>query len=215
MRWPAKRVISEKGVKEDIMLPLMYQKGIYPVVFTLFFLSWCISELGGPARWQGSKEAQKRDRGSTIVLATSTGTGVLFFFLFPVLLPWTTITLFAPFLFFGGGMIVLLGTGLRWWAIKCLGKSFTGSVMVEASQQLVQSGPYKFVRHPAYTGILVVVMGFGLMMDNWASLLSITLGMSIGLFYRILIEEAALKQHFGEQYQAYTLNTRRLIPFLL
>jgi protein-S-isoprenylcysteine O-methyltransferase Ste14 len=195
-------------------MPLIYSNRGYTLLFALFFLSWCVSELLGPARWQGSKEAQNRDRGSTMLLAASTGTGVLFFFLFPVLIPRTTIAFFAQFVFWGGVLVVVLGTGLRWWAIRFLGKSFTGSVVVEASQQLVQSGPYRLVRHPSYTGILLVVFGFGLMVNNWASLLSITIGMFIGLLYRILIEEEAMKQHFGRAYEEYMANTKRLVPLL-
>lgn len=195
-------------------MPLIYSDRMYALLFALLFGAWCISELLGPARWQGSKEAQKQDRGSTILLAVSTGIGVLFFFILPTFIE-LPITAIAQFAFFVGTIVIVLGSGLRWWAIRHLGKSFTGSVVVEESQKLVMNGPYCCIRHPAYTGILLVVLGFGLIMNNWASLLSITIGMSIGLLYRISVEEAALRQHFGEKYQAYMAGTKRLIPFLI
>lgn len=194
-------------------MPLIYTNVFYRVIFIVLFLLWCCSELVGPARWQGSKEAKRRDHGSTIVLAVSNGLGVFGFFVLPAYIK--TALPVASLVFLFGTVVIVLGTTLRWWAIICLGSRFTGSVVVETSQQLVQSGPYTLIRHPSYTGILLVVIGFGLMMGNWASLLSITAGMGIGLFYRILVEEAALKQHFGEPYLAYMGQTKRLVPFLL
>ena len=196
-------------------MPLVYSNRVFTLIFALFFLSWVASELLGPARWQGSAGAQRRDRGSTAVLALSAGVGVVFFFAFPLIAPGTTISTGQQLPFFGVGMaIVLLGTALRWQAIRTLGSSFTGSVVLEEAQKLVSHGLYRRIRHPAYTGILLVVLGFGLMMDNWASILAITTGMFVGLLYRISIEEAALCQYFGQDYRDYMACTKRLIPFL-
>jgi protein-S-isoprenylcysteine O-methyltransferase Ste14 len=195
-------------------MPLIYSNAFYTVAFVFLFLAWCVSELTGPARWQGSDKAHKQDRGSTMLLAASSGMGVLFFFVLPLFIPQATVTPLTRFMFFGGVPIVIGGTGLRWQAIKTLGASFTGSVLIDEAHSLVCVGPYKYLRHPSYTGILLVVIGFGLMMGNWLSLLSIFIGMLIGLLYRISIEEAALCQHFGQVYRDYMATTKRLIPFL-
>lgn len=196
-------------------MPLIYSNRVYTLIFALAFLAWVASELLGPARWQGSPGAQRRDRGSTVVLALSAGVGVVFFFAFPLIAPTTTISTVQQFPFFGVGMaIVLLGTGLRWLAIRTLGRNFSGSVVLEEAEQLVRHGPYKRIRHPSYTGILLVAVGFGLMMGNWASILAISTGMLVGLLYRISIEEAALCQYFGPAYREYMAGTKRLIPFV-
>jgi protein-S-isoprenylcysteine O-methyltransferase len=196
-------------------MPLIYSSRAYALVFALFFLAWSISELAGPARWQGSKKAQRQDRGSTILLAISAGVGVFFFFVAPLIVRKATVAPpGAQFMFFAGAVVVIGGTALRWLAIRTLGTSFTGSVVIEEAQSLVSHGPYRYLRHPSYTGILLVVFGLGLMMGNWLSLLAISLGMLIGLLYRIEIEEAALCRRFGHSYKDYMARTSRLIPFL-
>lgn len=194
------------------MLPLIYRNWGYALVFIFIYLAWCVSELVGPARWHGSPRARRQDRGSITLLATSASVGVFFFFVFPLIVRKATVA--SPFLFFAGSGVVIGGTALRWSAIKTLGRSFTGSVVTEEAQSLVSHGPYKYLRHPSYTGILLVVFGFGLMMANWLSLLAIFVGMFIGILYRIRIEEGALCQHFGQPYKNYMAVTKRLIPFL-
>jgi protein-S-isoprenylcysteine O-methyltransferase Ste14 len=196
-------------------MPLIYSNGAYALVFAFFFLAWCSSELVGPARWQGSKKAQRQDRGSTTLLAISAGLGVFFFFVFPLIVRQATIAPpGAQVLFFAGAVVVIGGTALRWMAIRTLGKNFTGSVVIEETQSLVSHGLYKYLRHPSYTGILLVVFGLGLMMGNFLSLLAITLGLFIGLLYRIRVEEVALCRRFGHSYKDYMAVTKRLIPFL-
>lgn len=194
-------------------MPLIYTNRGFTLIFALAFLTWVASELLGPARRQGSAAAARRDRGSTAVLAATAGLGVLLFFTFPIFAPGTTMVPQLPFI--GVGItLACAGTVLRWWAIRVLGASFTGSVVLEASQRLITHGPYRRVRHPAYTGILLVVAGFGFMMSNWASILSISAGMFVGLLYRISIEESALSRHFGLEYREYMQSTKRLVPFL-
>lgn len=82
--------------------------------------------------------------------------------------------------------------------------------MVAEKQHIVQSGPYKYIRHPSYAGILTMVLGFGFMATNWVSLLAITVGMFLGLLYRMHVEEQALSQLPG--YTAYMQQTKRFIP---
>lgn len=195
-------------------MPLIYTNIVYRLVFVLLFLSWSVSELVGPGRWRGSPDAQKQDGGSQILLGISAGIGVVFLFVFPIVIPKATITPFEGSLFLAGIVVVVGGAGLRWQAIRTLGASFTGYVVTEESQKLVCTGPYRYLRHPSYTGILLVTLGFGLMIGNLLSMLSITLGMLIGLLYRIWIEETALCQHFGQPYKDYMRRTKRLIPLL-
>ena len=77
-----------------------------------------------------------------------------------------------------------------------------------------RSGPYRYVRHPAYTGQLLALFGFGLSLGNWAGLLAMILLPAGGFAYRIAVE-TALRSDLGQPYEKYMSRTWRLIPYLL
>ena len=110
--------------------------------------------------------------------------------------------------------LVLMAAGLvvREWAILTLGRFFTVDVRVHAGQTVVERGPYKWVRHPAYTGLLVFLVGFGLAVTNWSSLLVLALVPTIGLLVRIRSEERALLAGLGDDYRRFAATRLRLFP---
>lgn len=79
---------------------------------------------------------------------------------------------------------------------------------------MVQEGPYKLVRHPSYSGVIVLILGIGFMIGNALSLLLLTTSVLVGILYRIRVEEQELLRHFGEVYADYMQRTKRLIPFV-
>jgi protein-S-isoprenylcysteine O-methyltransferase len=108
---------------------------------------------------------------------------------------------------------LLSGLVLRWVAILTLGRSFTTNVAIQPGQRIVRTGVYRYVRHPAYSGLLLIVFGVGLSLDNWLSLLVILVPMLAALLYRIRIEENALVEMSGSEYSDYCRVTRkRLVP---
>jgi protein-S-isoprenylcysteine O-methyltransferase Ste14 len=109
---------------------------------------------------------------------------------------------------------MLVGIAFRWYAVAILGRFFTFDVAVQTGQTVVEAGPYRYIRHPSYTGALITVIGIGLALGNWASLFILLVCMGIAYAYRISIEEAALVAALGEPYRQYTRRTRRLVPFL-
>jgi protein-S-isoprenylcysteine O-methyltransferase len=109
---------------------------------------------------------------------------------------------------FVGGMV------LRWYSIIQLGRFFTVNVSIAADHQLIDTGPYRFVRHPSYTGALLAFIGFAMVLRNWASVLVISLPVAFAFLYRINVEERALIQALGERYRDYIGRTKRLIPFV-
>jgi protein-S-isoprenylcysteine O-methyltransferase len=110
--------------------------------------------------------------------------------------------------------VFCLGTALRWYAIAHLGRLFTVNVAIVEDHRLIETGPYKWVRHPSYTGWLLAVTGLGLCLANWISLL-ILLAVTIGLIiWRVGIEEDALRIALGEAYASYASRTWRLIPYV-
>jgi protein-S-isoprenylcysteine O-methyltransferase len=113
-----------------------------------------------------------------------------------------------------GVVLFVGGLVLRWYSIIHLGRFFTVNVAIAADHQLVDTGPYRFVRHPSYTGALLAFIGFALVLRNWASVLVISVPIAFAFLYRINIEERALVQALGGRYLAYIKRTKRLIPFV-
>jgi protein-S-isoprenylcysteine O-methyltransferase Ste14 len=113
-----------------------------------------------------------------------------------------------------GIFCIFLGVALRWYAIHTLGGYFTRDVVVSPGQPVVQRGPYRRIRHPAYTGTFLTMLGVGLAMTNWVSLGVLLVGVFLGHFYRVRVEERALIQAIGQPYREYMHRTRRFIPWL-
>ncbi|HEY8815506.1 MAG TPA: isoprenylcysteine carboxylmethyltransferase family protein [Candidatus Dormibacteraeota bacterium] len=113
------------------------------------------------------------------------------------------------------GILVMCGGAvLRYWAIVTLGRFFRFEVMVQDEHKVVTGGPYRFVRHPSYTGILLIQLGLGIALGNF---LSIAICMSVpvlGFLPRIQHEETALEDGLGAEYRTYAASTKRLIPGL-
>jgi len=103
---------------------------------------------------------------------------------------------------------------LRQYAMSVLGRHFTFDVAISSGHALVESGPYRYVRHPSYTGALLTLLGFGLALGNWAGLAVALACMALAYTYRITVEEAALSSALGEPYQQYVSRTWRLVPYL-
>jgi protein-S-isoprenylcysteine O-methyltransferase Ste14 len=160
------------------------------------------------------KGAVKRDRGSYVLIMVSMCAGVFLAFCAAVGVPAATITWQQPLVFWTGIALMLAGAVFRWYAIKVLGRFFTRSVATRAGQYVVDSGPYRLVRHPSYSGAMVSILGLGLAMTNWLSLVVIVLGTLVGYEYRVRVEERALCEGIGDSYREYMSRTKRFIPHL-
>jgi protein-S-isoprenylcysteine O-methyltransferase Ste14 len=113
-----------------------------------------------------------------------------------------------------GLVLIFLGLAIRWTAILTLRKHFTVNVNIGDSHQLIDTGIYHFVRHPSYTGSLVSFLGLGLTFSNWLCVLVIFIPIFVAFAYRIKVEEQALREHFGDKYEQYCRQTRRLLPLI-
>ncbi len=109
---------------------------------------------------------------------------------------------------------MLSGIAFRWYSASVLGKYFTFDVTVQNNQHLVEAGPYRYVRHPSYTGALLTLIGFGLALENWLAVFAGTFCLGVAYVYRIRVEEAALTTALGEAYRRYARRTWRLLPFV-
>jgi protein-S-isoprenylcysteine O-methyltransferase len=113
-----------------------------------------------------------------------------------------------------GLALFAVGLVIRWSAILHLGRFFTVNVAIAKDHELVTTGPYRFVRHPSYTGTLLIFLGFGLCLLNFFSLLAIFVPITIAFLWRMRVEEAALREAFGQRYESYARSTARLVPWL-
>jgi protein-S-isoprenylcysteine O-methyltransferase Ste14 len=119
---------------------------------------------------------------------------------------------------FGQGVqlagVVLCGLGVAFaiWARWHLGRNWSGAPSIKEGHELVMSGPYHFVRHPIYTGMLLAILGSALVLGVvWAAVFFI---FCVNFLYRIPVEEKYMMQLFPKTYPAYKKGTKSLIPFI-
>ena len=116
---------------------------------------------------------------------------------------------------FGVGAVAgWVGAVLRWWCFVTLGKYFTVVLATGADQPVVDRGPYRVLRHPSYTALLLVLAGVGLMVGNWLSVTGAVVLVLIALLHRIRVEERALTAALGDRYRAFAAGRARLIPYV-
>lgn len=115
-------------------------------------------------------------------------------------------------LFLAGLALMAGGVALRQWSILVLGRFFTADVRIHADQEVVERGPYRWVRHPAYSGMIIFFVGLGLALSNWASLGVLALVPTAGLVVRIRAEERSLLAALGDRYRLFAATRRHLFP---
>jgi len=113
-----------------------------------------------------------------------------------------------------GLLIAWLGLLLRWWSFATLGRYFTVVLQTSEDQPVVEHGPYRVLRHPSYTGLLLAFAGCALMAGNWVSLVGSVALLLAALVHRIRIEERALTASMGDRYRTFAAGRARLVPFV-
>jgi len=111
-----------------------------------------------------------------------------------------------------GCAVGLTGVTLRWWAIRTLGKQFTRELQVGSDHELVVDGPYRYARHPSYTGAILMLAGVGLGLGNALGFVACLVLPTVGYIQRIPREEKLLRHELGEPYIEYASQRRRLVP---
>jgi protein-S-isoprenylcysteine O-methyltransferase Ste14 len=100
------------------------------------------------------------------------------------------------------------------WARVHLGRNWSATVTIKDQHELIADGPYRFVRHPIYTGLLVAILGTALARGDWRGMLAMAI-VSWALWRKLTIEERWLAQQFGDDYAAYRRRVAALVPFIL
>jgi protein-S-isoprenylcysteine O-methyltransferase Ste14 len=176
--------------------------------FAALVLLWVLSELF-VGRLGLHAVSLESDRGSALAvlmsaaISGSLAMGVSVLRLLPVGADWVR---------WAGLAVMAAGLALRVFSILWLGPMFTRLVQVLPGHRLVTSGPYRFVRHPSYSGLLLFFTGLGLAFGDWLSMLIMAFVPALGVLYRIRVEEEVLIGTFGEEYEEYRGRVGSLLP---
>jgi protein-S-isoprenylcysteine O-methyltransferase Ste14 len=111
-------------------------------------------------------------------------------------------------------ILFVIGLAIRSYAVLSLGTFFSTTVRTKDSHILIDSGPYRLIRHPAYTGLLFSFFGVGIAMGDGLALLMLIVPIAYVLTQRIQLEEQWLLEHFGKNYADYSLRTKKLLPWI-
>jgi protein-S-isoprenylcysteine O-methyltransferase Ste14 len=184
------------------------------LVFEIVVIIWVVSEIIGGGviprlRRRGAK-IQRKDRGTALIIIGGVWLSVFIALTFGGMdiarLPgWVTWVGFA---------LMLVGIVIRQWAIAVLGSYFSPSVGTQKGQKVVKNGPYRIVRHPSYTGALLIMVGVGLALQSWGAVLVILVIFAITFGYRMRLEEKLLVSEIGDDYLEYMKTTKRIIPYI-
>lgn len=161
-------------------------------------------------RLQG-KGSRARDRATRALIAMTLGAAIGLAFVARSVAPSARIPVAGRA---AGVVVIWLGLATRVWAIAALGGAFRTTVEVDPGQAVVSTGPYKWIRHPSYTGLLLILAGFGLALGNWLSLAACLVVPLPAIVRRIEVEEAELNRVLGDAYRTYQSKTTRLVPRL-
>jgi protein-S-isoprenylcysteine O-methyltransferase Ste14 len=113
-----------------------------------------------------------------------------------------------------GLAVFVAGLVLRAWAVHELGRFFQFTVVLQADHRVVDTGPYRHLRHPSYTGLLMASLGLGIALGTWLSIPACVIPPLIAFSVRLGHEEVVLARELGEPYRAYMQRTKRLVPGL-
>jgi protein-S-isoprenylcysteine O-methyltransferase Ste14 len=182
--------------------------------FWLAYAACILPELIGDRFQKAGESDRRQDRGSKRIIIGGTIVSVVLAFNLPVFLPGLAMSGNADAMLVAGTVLMLLGVAFRWYSIHTLGRFFTRDVAIRENHVIIRSGPYRYLRHPSYSGYLLAMLGIGLALNNWGALLAM-LSINVAVYaHRINIEEAVLLENFGEAYRLYQRETKRIVPLV-
>ncbi len=196
------------------MLPLFLTNPTAGLILTGCYFIWLVPEIIHTFSHRVEASSRADDHHSNLVLRLSLGISILSANWLARVATWATAS-WHPALIFGLGVaLVVIGVAFRWYAIHILGKYFSVRLAVQPNQTVMKDGPYRWIRHPSYTGSLITMLGLGLAFTNWLCLVSVPLIVLVGYSYRASVEEGMLIAGLGDSYREYMQHTKRFIPFV-
>lgn len=111
-----------------------------------------------------------------------------------------------------GGCIV--GLAIRTWAVLTLGELFTMHISIEKNHQVIRTGPYALVRHPSYLGAFILYLSAAAFLHAWYATFAALILFPLAFLRRIGVEEERLQAEFSQDYEAYSKQSKKIIPFV-
>jgi len=112
-----------------------------------------------------------------------------------------------------GTLLCVFGVLFAMWARETLGRNWSGNVVIQENHKLIQQGPYRFARHPIYTGGIFAIFGSAIVLGGlWGYMIAII--SFFGLYQKAKREEKFLAQQFPNEYQQYKKRVKSLIPYI-
>jgi len=204
-----------KGLVLVLVALPVFASGLGLVLFDTAYFVWIVSELFGAVlvprlRRRGATRV-KRDRGSGALIIFTVFVSIIL----ALSLGYAGVGPLPDWVFYPGIFLMLLGVVVRQWAIAVLGRFFSLTVRVAEDHRVVVKGPYRLVRHPSYTGVLITFIGLALAVQSSGALLVLLAVFGVSYGYRMRVEERVLLSALGQDYAEYMKRTKRLIPFLI
>lgn len=182
---------------------------VYDGVIFLWVLSFFVERL--IIRSGGERSAEiESDRGSGLIIVLGIFGSLSIANVFAA----SGLTRLPVASFYLGLAMMLLGMAFRFWAVSTLRSFFSYTVQIKEGHHVIESGPYRFVRHPAYAGSLLTLVGVGFVLQSWGAVLLIATVFLLAFGYRMRVEERALVGSLGEEYLSYAKRVKRIIPFI-
>ena len=147
-------------------------------------------------------------QGMSGLSAPGVRTGQPIYPLYVQVLPHTTLLSVAGLLLTVAGLLLAL------WARAILGTNWSGSVTLKEDHELVERGPYAYVRHPIYSGVILMALGTAIVVGTLGVILGVPL-LFISCWIKLKQEESLLIGHFGEEYPEYMTRVKALIPYVV
>jgi protein-S-isoprenylcysteine O-methyltransferase len=178
------------------------------------YTGWFLMEMWVISRDRRRFSGRTADRGSFFGFFICIPLALIIAFNAATHRPEWRITPLQPALSWAGIGLMWAGMAFRLWAVLTLGAFFRTSVVVQEGHQLVTAGPYRWLRHPAYTGVIVTMVGLGLALGNWVSLLAMAALPTLAIAWRVHVEERALAEQFGDAYRDFCKSRSAVIPLI-
>jgi protein-S-isoprenylcysteine O-methyltransferase Ste14 len=121
---------------------------------------------------------------------------------------------FTPALGIAADLVTLVGLILTLWARATLGGNWSSAVVIKEDHELIVRGPYRYVRHPIYSGTLLMLLGMGILLGRTTGLM-LLVACAVILWIKLRNEERVLAKHFPEAYSRYKVRVKALVPFVL
>lgn len=184
------------------------------VIFIVTWVVWFLSEIYLNIFMRSAKgQTENHDQNSMswiwLIILGAVGLAVLAVNFIPLQI------MQGPWINYAGLVIILSGMVLRLISIRTLGKFFTVNLTLHNDHLLITTGPFRFLRHPSYSGLLLSFVGLGLSLNNWISLFSLVIPILVIILKRVDLEEKMLISQFGQEYLNYRKKTWKLIPGIL